>query len=57
MSKYIRLMDGTKSNAGGFELKLDEINIAKIWNPNTLDPAEMGGFNFSTNEKNIKMDS
>ena len=51
MSKYIRLMDGTKSNAGGFELKLNEINIAKIWNPNTLDPAEMGGFNFLTNEK------
>ena len=51
MSKFIRLMDGTKSNAGGFKLKLNEINIAEKWNPNTLDPAEMGGFNFSTDEK------
>jgi len=54
MSKYIRLMDGTKSNAGGFELKLNEINIAELWNPNTLDPAEMGGFNFSTDEKILR---
>ena len=54
MSKYIRLMDGTKSNAGGFELKLNEINIAQTWNPNTLDPAKMGGFNFSTDEKILR---
>lgn len=54
MSKYIRLMDGTKSNAGGFELKLNEVNIAPTWNPNTLDPVEMGGFNFSTDEKILR---
>ena len=46
MHKYVRVMDGLKSNAGGFEYKLDEINIAEKWNPNSLDPEEMGGFNF-----------
>ncbi len=25
--KYVRVMDGLKSNAGGFEYKLDEINM------------------------------
>lgn len=54
MSEYIRLMDGTKSNAGGFELKLNEVNIAQTWNPNTLDPAKMGDFNFSTDEKILR---
>lgn len=54
MSKYIRLMDGTKSNAGGFDLKLDEVNIAQTWHPKTLDSAQMGGFNFSTDEKILR---
>lgn len=54
MTKFIRLMDGTKSNAGGFELKLNEVNIAHTWNPNTFNPEEMGGFNFSTDEKILR---
>ena len=54
MSKYIRLMDGTKSNAGGFEFKLGEVNNAKTWNTTTYDPAIMGGFNFSTEEKILR---
>ena len=54
MSKYVRLMDGTKSNAGGFEFKLGEVNIAKTWNTTTYDPAIMGGFNFSTEEKILR---
>lgn len=56
MSKFIRLMDGTKSNAGGFKLKLNEINIAEMWNPNTLNPVEMGDSIFQL-MKNIEMDS
>ena len=32
MNKFVRVMDGLKSNAGGFEYKLDEINIANNWN-------------------------
>ncbi len=54
MNKYVRVMDGLKSNAGGFEYKLDEVNIASKWNPNTIDPEEMGGFNFSTEDKILR---
>ena len=52
--KYVRVMDGLKSNANGFEYKLDEINIAKKWNPNSLDPKETGGFNFGTEDKILR---
>ena len=38
MQKFVRVMDGLKSNAGGFEYKLDEINIADKWNPNAENP-------------------
>lgn len=54
MNKYVRVMDGLKSNAGGFEYKIDEINIAEKWNPNTLEPEQMGGFNFGTEDKILR---
>ena len=54
MNKYVRVMDGLKSNAGGFEYKLDEINIANKWDPNNKEPKEMGGFNFSTEDKILR---
>lgn len=54
MKKYVRVMDGIKSNAGGFEYKLDEVNIAKLWNPNTMEPDKMGGFNFGTEDKILR---
>ena len=54
MSKYVRVMDGAKSNAGGFEYKLDEVNIAKLWNPSTMEPDKMGGFNFGTEDKILR---
>jgi hypothetical protein len=52
--KYVRVMDGLKSNAGGFEYKLDEVNISKNWNPTTLEPEKMGGFNFGTEDKILR---
>lgn len=52
--KYVRVMDGLKSNAGGFEYKLNEVNVANEWNPNTLNSKEMGGFNFSTEDKILR---
>lgn len=52
--KYVRVMDGSKSNAGGFEYKIDEVNVAAKWNPNNLDPKEMGGFNFGTEDKILR---
>ncbi len=33
MSNFVRVMDGLKSNAGGFEYKLAEVNVANNWNP------------------------
>ena len=54
MTKYVRVMDGLKSNAGGFEYKLDEINVAEKWDPNSLEPEKMGGFNFGTEDKILR---
>ena len=54
MTKFVRVMDGTKSNAGGFEYKLDEVNNASNWNPNSKEPDKMGGFNFGTEDKILR---
>ena len=54
MSKYVRVMDGLKSNAGGFEYKLDEVNVADKWNPNNLEAEETGGFNFGKEDKILR---
>ena len=47
-------MDGLKSNAGGFNYKLDEINVADKWDPSTKEPEKMGGFNFSSEDKILR---
>ena len=52
--KYLRVMNGLKSNAGGFEYKLDEINIAEVWDTSTMEPEKMGGFNFCTEDKMLR---
>ncbi len=44
MKKFVRVMDGNKSNAGGFYYKLEEVNISNNWNPNEIEPEKMGGF-------------
>ena len=54
MSKYVRVMDGLKSNASGEEFKLDEVITANVWNPRETDPEKMGGFNFSTEDKILR---
>ena len=54
LSKYLKVMFGTKSGASDFEYKLGEVNVAKIWNPKELDPKKMGGFNFSTESKILR---
>lgn len=54
MNKYLKVMYGTKSGASNFEYKLNQINVAKTWNPNELDPKKMGGFNFSTETKILR---
>ena len=52
--KYVRVMDGLKSNANGQEFKLDEVITADVWNPSKQDPEEMGGFNFTTKDKILR---
>jgi len=54
MSKFVRVMDGLKSNAGGFEYKLDEINVTDNWNPKETEPEKVGGFNFGTEDKILR---
>ena len=54
MPKFVRVMDGLTSNAGGFQYKIDEVNIAEKWNTSTLDPEQMGGFNFGTEDKILR---
>lgn len=54
MNKFVRVMDGLKSNAGGFEYKLDEINIANNWNSSEKEPDKVGGFNFGTEDKILR---
>ena len=54
MNKYVRVMDGLKSNAGGFEYKLDEINVTTNWNPKAETPEDFGGFNFGTEDKILR---
>ena len=54
MKKFVRVMDGLKSNAGGFEYKLDEVNISNHWDPTTIDPEKQGGFNFCSEDKILR---
>ena len=54
MSKYVRVMDGLKSNASGHEFKIDEVIISELWNPKETEPEKMGGFNFSTEDKILR---
>lgn len=53
--KYVKVMFGNVSGANkDVVYKLDEVNIAKKWNPSLKDPEKMGGFNFSTEDKIIR---
>lgn len=52
MTKYLKVMFDNKGV--NFEYKINEVNIAEVWNPNTFDPKEMGGFNFSTEDKILR---
>ena len=55
MAKYLKVMFGTSSGAKkDLNYKIDEVNIATNWNPNSNDQKEMGGFNFSTEDKILR---
>lgn len=54
--KYLKVMFGTDSHAGdtGFSYKIGETNIADKWNPDSENPKETGGFNFSIENKILR---
>lgn len=52
MSKYLKVMFDNKGV--NFDYKIDCVNVADNWNPNSFDPKEMGGFNFSTEDKILR---
>lgn len=53
--KYLKVMFGTTSGANKeLEYKLNEVNISNNWNPNSDNPKEMGGFNFSVEDKILR---
>lgn len=52
--RYLKVMFGNKSGANGFEYKIGEVNIADNWNPKAETPKEIGGFNFSVEDKIIR---
>ena len=53
--KYLKVMFGNKSGANNsLEYKIGEVNIASYWNPSSNDSKEMGGFNFSIEDKILR---
>lgn len=52
MRKYIKVMFGNKG--ANYEYKIEEVNVATIWNPDAKSGREFGGFNFSTEDKILR---
>ena len=52
MTKYLKVMFGNKGI--NYEYKINEVNVANTWNPRANNPKEMGGFNFSTEDKILR---
>ena len=50
--KYLKVMFGNKG--ADYEYKIDEVNVANVWNPEATNGREFGGFNFSTEDKIIR---
>lgn len=55
MSNYVKVMFDTNSGADfDYKYKVNEVNIAKRWNPKADNPKDFGGFNFSTDTKILR---
>ena len=55
MSRYLKVMFGTTSGANSnVKYNLNDVTVADTWNPNVENPKEMGGFNFSTEDKILR---
>ncbi len=55
MIKYLKVMFGNMSSAdNNVHYKVDEINVSDKWNPSADNQKEMGGFNFTTEDKTLR---
>lgn len=45
--KFVRVMNGAISHASGYQFKINEVNIADVWDPAADNPKDFGGFNFT----------
>ncbi len=53
--RYLKVMFDNISGAdNSLQYKIGEVNISNNWNPNADNPKEMGGFNFSTEDKILR---
>lgn len=52
--KYVRLMDGTISNESGLNTPIDEVVIARDWDPHATNRDDIKGINFSTDESILR---
>lgn len=48
MSKYIKVLFGQKG--ANYEYKLNQVNVAKTWNPHADNGGDFGGFNYTTED-------
>ena len=44
-NRYVKVMFGNKG--ANFEYKIDEVNVATVWNPNAEKGRDFGGFNYA----------
>lgn len=53
--KHLKVMFNNRSGAdNSLEYKIGEVNIASNWNPSADNPKDMGGFNFSSEDKILR---
>lgn len=52
--KYVRVMDGTVSNESGLSTPINEVVVARDWDPNATQRDTIKGINFSTDESILR---
>lgn len=45
--KFVRVMNGTIYHASGYQFKINEVNVADVWDPAADNPKDFGRFNFT----------
>lgn len=52
--KYVRVMDGTVSNESGLDTKINEVVVARDWDPSATTRDTIKGINFSTDDSILR---